>query len=122
MTTNEKQAMNVAIAEEMGWKRCDCGQPDCKTWWPPVEDFRAHDFSFPPDYTSSLDACAEFERTLDSREMERYTSWLCLWITGGTAVPDILLPMTKIGNIACATSEQRCEAFCRLRKIGPWKD
>ena len=57
-----------------------------------------------PNYYASLDACAEFERTLDKIQRREYVRQL-YHITENDF------------GAHCATPEQRCEAFLRIKGL-----
>jgi hypothetical protein len=74
-----------------------------------------------PNYYGSIDACAEFEKTLNGwTEKDAYGA--ALWQAigpdhGKTEVYDF--DDTLVWQCATATAPQRCEAY--LRTIGKWR-
>lgn len=64
------QAMNVAIAEKMGWIEKDFGA--YAAWY---LNHKLADEA-PPNYTSSLDACAEAVRSQSPEFQDRFQSTL----------------------------------------------
>lgn len=81
-------------------------------------------YEAPPDYPTSLDACAEFEAGLKPHERDIYAGILC----------DILNPCRIVGygdpengspqlawpgvwQVATATPEQRCRAFLAVKGV-----
>lgn len=63
-----------------------------------------------PDYPNDLNACVEFEKTLDTEELQlRYTEAL------------VQIPWTSAWSFfdafkaVCATAEQRCRAFLKVK-------
>ena len=65
-----------------------------------------------PDYPASLDACAEFEKTLKTDDLIDYAEWL-----GATSNE---MHMKSWVVLLRATPLQRCEAFLRVK--GKWKE
>lgn len=64
------------------------------------------------DYHSSLDACAEFEATMDKQEQSDY---ICA-LGGLCQEPDL----DDWAGVCFATAPQRCEAYLKLK--GLWKE
>lgn len=98
-----EQEINIAVAEELGWKY------HVYWWQSPSGDSR----TYCPPFTTSLDACAEFEKTLNSLEkityMDRITVLVATHYNHGYSVFDMIT----------ATPLQRCEAFLRVKS--KWK-
>jgi hypothetical protein len=70
-----------------------------------------------PHYPESLDACAEFEKTLTDEEWDEYVA--ALWLVVGNSHeweidPDGLKPLVR------ATAFQRCIAFLKVK--GLWEE
>ena len=76
--TNEE--IRIKVAESMGWR-------DLKTTWEGYHEWMHPDgrvrygtktckVACLPNYPESLDACAEFRKTLTDTEKERYVWWL----------------------------------------------
>jgi len=107
------EQINVAVAEALGWKKITCGGIIC--WETPSGNPRI------PNFYSSLDACAEMERTLngssDDEESER-TKYgdILTWVVYETDSPNAVYTV----DLATATAPQRCEAFLRVK--GKWKE
>ena len=103
------EEINIAIAKSLGWhgniKNIDdvvFGRPSNTT-----------DRYIPiPDYHSSLDACAEFEATMDKQEQSDY---ICA-LGGLCQEPDL----DDWAGVCFATAPQRCEAYLKLK--GLWKE
>ncbi len=122
-----EEQINIAIAESLGWKLhseldetwCAPHQSDC----PLVNELVPR-----PNYTTSRDACAEFEAKLTKdREMEEYI-W---YLNRAHPTADIHYPYEygrrfaqelrrEVFGIATSKPIQRCEAY--LRVIGAWKE
>lgn len=101
--------INAAIAESLGWNRrewIDKKGRSCSGWRTPSgKELGGH----PPNYTSDLNACHEFEKKLSLRDRADYTSWL---------YESSLNLGTATWESAHATARQRCEAY--LRTLGKW--
>jgi hypothetical protein len=67
-----------------------------------------------PDYYNSLDACAEFERTLPGDAVD-YCEKLCE-VTGAEPSDRVFL----CREVITATAPQRCEAY--LKSMNLWRD
>ncbi len=83
-----------------------------------------HEFS-PKDYASSLDACREFEDTLNPLEMTKYATTLRGLVIRDIVDERLLDPSTgrvPAGRFYCATPLQRCEAFCSIKGVWFYKD
>ncbi len=122
--------IKIAIALCVGWKpetrRKYAGLPNVKGW-----GFNTHlglgaaDRQFIthpgllPEYTSDLNACAEFENTIKHDDWPRYAKMLCSLAIGQPVVTD-KLNMHEAFMAATAKPELRCEAFVRL--FGKWKE
>lgn len=142
MTPEEQR---IAIALNLNWRFVkQVGMSPHNLWWlePPVQwqkyteafqqsnvtisrpkDWSGNIFGGSlPDYLNDLNAMHEAENTLliDSAQMARFGSWLCLLVLHQTAAPDITLANSKLMLVAHATAAQRAEAF--LTAIGKWKD
>ncbi len=112
--------INMAIAEECGWKFRKVPNEFRYTSISPIGDvFNKNygDTSHLPDYHGSLDACAEFERTL----CHNSGYWTALrkvvgelWFNKEDTTPRKDHEMYP----ESATAPQRCEAFLRMR--GRW--
>lgn len=115
MTDTQKHEMNVAIHEALGWKWH--GDPS----WHRSHPYWGKDgksYCSLTDYCNSLDAMAVAEGTLEFTpktfsEQERYARELYNVTNGGL--------YTKEFKLATATALQRATAFCRVKKIGPFK-
>lgn len=124
------EQINIAIAESLGWKvrwQNQGGAPTlenkpaghCWAVWTNPNGWGLdsnYDPIFPPNYTSDLNACHEFEQTLGGNpliynQQDFYTRELGLIVKQGLA---------ECWTIATATACQRCEAY--LRTIGKWKE
>ena len=99
MTNKE---INDAVFRSLGWSIVeDSPYKGCN--WNRGAAYTAK----PPNYAESLDACAEFERTLDRIQRREYVRQLY----------DIT---ENDFGAHCATPAQRCEAFLRVK--GKWRD
>lgn len=127
------EAINVALAEWMGWKfvkgdKSDPwvmkhddhwkspvslirnGRPPADMWFGGVSDL--------PNYYGSLDAVAEAEGALgpdrDYDEYRRLLSWVCErdYRKGNAPHP----------HSEFATAPQRCEALCRTLRLGDYRN
>ncbi len=107
------EEINKAIAEHLGYKRgirpADCRTPLAEFWIHP-EGSENWD---PPKFCGDLNACEEFEKTLDvnisSGDSPRYAYARHLYeIVSGDCQP------------FRASARQRAEAF--LRTVGKWKE
>lgn len=89
--------INMAIAQLLGW------QLKNGTW---IHHSGEWDYEL-PDFFNSLDACAQFEQTLNYNQMNEYQN---------LHLADIIGKSTSW--ISTATPPQRCEAFLKLH--GKW--
>lgn len=91
------EEINKAIALLRGWK---FKWKSCPNWLSPSGERCV----WHPDYYSSLDACAEFERTLTPLHLVEYSY--------------ILMELTRTTYEAItATAPQRCEAYLRMKGL-----
>lgn len=95
MTTDK---IRIAIAQELGWTERVSG------WWKDPDRNREDDGELPPNYPASLDACAEFEKTLTEEEYQQFGLEL--------------LKLNHTQRVLSATTLQRCEAYLRVK--GKW--
>lgn len=124
--TNEQ--INIAIAESLGWKvrwQNKGGAPalenkpagHCWAVWTNTNGCGLdsnYDPIFPPNYTADLNACHEFEKTLDD-DLDLDYSGNLESVTGTRWGANNSYDMSKYRS---ATACQRCEAY--LRTIGKW--
>lgn len=105
------EQINIAIAESLGWKQCQhCATHGLKTWRYPTDDGCTDTL---PNYTADLNACHEFEKTLDD-ELDLDYSINLESVTGTRWGANNSYDMSKYRS---ATARQRCEAYLRtLRK------
>lgn len=115
-----KDELNLAVAKELGWSKCACGDVNCGAAFPPNNGEVELGF---PDFTTSLDACRDgWEKDLHDNgiKLEHYAAALC------KVLAEDLDKMNKgshmkrgtsyfYGRLACATPEQRCRAFLAWR-------
>lgn len=94
------EEINIAIAESLGVMKWSYALPKKV----PHCDML--------DYHSSLDACAEFEATMDKQEQSDY---ICA-LGGLCQEPDL----DDWAGVCFATAPQRCEAYLKLK--GLWKE
>jgi hypothetical protein len=111
--------INEAIAKSLGWTRADESYPyegsicKCIVWRDekgtplPLGDDAVH------NYANSLDACAEFERTIKDEDFVAYSDELCLMAKYSEGAVE------SWRRVVSATPRQRCEAFLRMK--GLWK-
>lgn len=78
-------------------------------WWIAPNNYASMS---PPDYYSSLDACAEFERSLTRSEMWDYQQSFCESNSEYDA-DEYHVTLIKL------TAPQRCEAYLKVK--GLWK-
>lgn len=98
--------LNEAIAAHLGTREpCHCGRSDCKE-------------GMVPNYCGNLNACAEFERPMLYSQRKAYRAELQRVCSEGLS-DGILVAMEECIS---ATARQRSEAYCRWRKIGPFKE
>jgi len=105
-----KEQINMAIAESLGWKfnqQHPWVTEEClNTVLSPSGDW----YSFSPEYCDSLDACAEFEATLTDD---------CNLNSGRVRYNNILMSICgSHAKCVSAKSSQRSEALLRLK--GKW--
>ncbi len=115
------QEINTAIAESFGWTKKPLWFPDGMGGSPLRKHLVWHykgtrKDKRPPNYIKSLNACAEFEKTLGIKECHQYNEILC-----GIVVKPHLFSKEVLAPCFCwhATARQRCEAF--LKTVGKWK-
>ena len=104
------EEINTLIAESLGWTVFHgtlCAVLPDKNGEPEPEPVAPL-----PDYHSSLDACAEFEATMDKQEQSDY---ICA-LGGLCQEPDL----DDWAGVCFATAPQRCEAYLKLK--GLWKE
>lgn len=110
------QSINIAIQESLGW---DMDPAETHEWgsrgqwcvWPHGGRIIMPK-TMVPNYHSSLDACAEFEATMDKQEQSDY---ICA-LGGLCQEPDL----DDWAGVCFATAPQRCEAYLKLK--GLWKE
>jgi hypothetical protein len=102
-----KDQIKIAVAKECGWLHIkeDFNQSGLTKGLKSDGDYVSTFYRELPNYPESLDACAEFEKLLTSKEMRQYA---CL-------LADSAL---KKGHTMFSTPLQRCEVFLRLK--GKW--
>jgi len=73
--TNEE--IRIKVAESLGWheKPEPVGSANATAWWKGSDRYPSYLMPV-PNYPESLDACAEFRKTLTDTEKERYVWWL----------------------------------------------
>lgn len=113
-----QKSINIAIAEFTGWKQSEGDKQAVKSWLGMTgEDWGIYHGI--PEYWYDLNDCYKFEETMSVREVFDY----CL-ILKETILRRARLNIDKgfVGEyrLIHATSEERCEAFLRLK--GKWKD
>jgi len=99
------EEINEAIALQLGWAKCACGDIRCGVWFP-------HGTSHPneaelgvPSFCKDLNAMHEAENSLTTSQMTTMSQYL----------------HRQLGMLwGFATVSQRAEAF--LRTIGKWKE
>ena len=109
--TNEE--IRIKVAESLGWKPdCDGAKPWLRQWLSPcVTD---PEIRFLPNFPESLDACAEFEKTI--KAIHIYNEQLEIVVLGHPlrgrdAVAEFML--------RCATPRQRCLAYLKTKNLIP---
>lgn len=76
-----------------------------------------------PDYCNDLNACADFERTLESVEWTDYTMAIRRIIQRDCNKPECYLPETDRSQLIsdfwfyCATALRRCEAYLKVKGL-----
>jgi hypothetical protein len=106
------QKMEIAIAESMGMELKEhyvTGFGMGESWIAPNGDIHA----VPPSYTTDLNACHEFEKSLDEVEKRRYARLL----HHSTNDCD---PSDYLGqDYGClhAPAAQRCDAYCEVKGL-----
>lgn len=95
---------------------------DGVTQYSPVQWMKDGHFQWLPDFSSSLDACAEFENTLDVTESTEYAVQLRRIVTRNTEDADKHQDTLRIpdGRYYCATPIERCEAWLSFK--GQWDE
>ena len=100
------EQINIAIAESLGWTE--------------ISDWKAAGINglhpsgqwteVIPNYTADLNACHEFEKTLDDKQLARYAQQII-----GSARREMNIPDHEshypVPFIISATARQRCEAY-----------
>lgn len=103
------QQINIAIAESLGFTNCETFI-NLKSIWAEKNGID----QVIPNYTSDLNACHEFEKTLDD-ELDLDYSQNLESVTGTRWGANNSYDMSKYRS---STARQRCEAY--LRTIGKW--
>ena len=115
------EEINKAIAEKCGWyvaNECICNILRARDGSPELEPVAPL-----PDYYHSLDACAEFERTLgDSDSRPALDYWIAVGrvVSKPTKEPGKTYRTISEVDKMRATAPQRCEAFLRTHNL--WKE
>lgn len=107
MTLTDEE-IRIKVAEEMGWTVVQDEHGVCGT----IDGIHWHSPAGFPNYPESLDACAEFEKTLTDAEWDAYSAEivsLTLWDRATDTVKRILQ----------ATARQRCLAYLKVKGILP---
>lgn len=108
--------MRIAVAECLGYVKA----PGKEIAWKHPSDLWRNPVYDLPNFTTSLDACAEFERTLNhDDEWRNYLGYLKQLVKGCTQLPH-LMSMEDLQRCWNATPLQRCEAYLRVK--GKWQD
>jgi len=95
------QQINERIAKLCGWEKTEKG------WWTKRdEDYHPE----PPQYTSSRDACIEFELFTTNAELNAY----------GDALIDVIKCDIDSYYPIVSAARDRCEAFLRMK--GQWDE
>lgn len=121
------EQINIAIAESLGWKvrwQNQGGAPTlenkpaghCWAVWTNPNGWGLdsnYDPIFPPNYTSDLNACHEFERMLTIKQSSDYVWNLNHYHPTATIhdFDDLTEMRTEAFKIVNATARQRCEAY-----------
>ena len=109
------ESVNQAIAESLGWRQSPIGDTRKLGWVNPEDRAQvsrpAHEL---PNFFSSLDACASFEKTLNRLDQLQYETMLKQAVQGVSDFPPIDF------ELITATAPQRCEAFLKVR--GLWEE
>jgi hypothetical protein len=114
------EQINIAIAESLGWTNCRLAIKGAGggTRYPTAHGIppnRKYEASC-PNYTSDLNACHEFEKTLDD-DLDLDYSENLESVTGTRWGANNSYDMSKYRS---ATARQRCEAY--LKTIGKWEE
>jgi hypothetical protein len=112
------EQINIAIAESLGWTNCRLVIKGAGggTRYPTAHGMppnRKYEASC-PNYTADLNACHEFEKTLDD-DLDLDYSENLESVTGTRWGANNSYDMSKYRS---ATARQRCEAY--LRTLGKW--
>lgn len=75
--------IRIAVAECLGWKLSPPNQSWPNPYWTDPKDNVLKTFEELPNYPDSLDACAEFEKTLTDEELDRYARELVFLMKTG---------------------------------------
>lgn len=100
----KNQEINKRIAKLLGWTKCVCEYPHCGAWY--SAESKEPSLGV-PNYAESLDACREFEASMNGTEKVVYADHL-VDLCGDDSYDPIF-----------ATAMKRCEAFLRLK--GQWE-
>ena len=123
-----KEQIRIAVAEICGWHWSYCKDNQKWAWFFKYSSYKSElsmrqseksEFIYClPNYSESLDACAEFEKDFNEAECRKYNEILC----------KIVIPLESLFPpfpnkpapqwLFHANSLQRCEAFLRLK--GKW--
>ena len=105
------QQINIAIAESLGWTNINHGTVQYTARMPNGK------WDIIPNYTADLNACHEFEKMLDDKQLARYAQQII-----GSARRKMNIPDHEshypVPFIISATARERCEAY--LRTLGRW--
>lgn len=113
MTTEQ---IRIAVAREMGWHHITPTLLSGK----PLHGMGNFDAQEIPNYPTSLDACAEFEKTLTEGEREIYLGCLYDFTNDGLNDYDGETIWGTVFEFVTMTAPQRCKAYLRMK--GKWEE
>ena len=121
------EQMRIAIAEECGWRRCNCREQPCEYWLPPdINDPEGKNWCLAhselPDYLNDLNAMHEAEKTFDDKTVDKqslYYDHLSLVVGWKSKTPAEARWESTWGCFR-ATALQRAEAF--LHTVRKWRE
>lgn len=111
------EQINIAFAESLGWTNCRLAIKGAGggTRYPTAHGMppnRKYESSC-PNYTSDLNACHEFEKSLNDGDYNKYYRHLST-----ASLRDFENSTHFSADPISATARQRCEAY--LKTIGKW--
>lgn len=111
------EEIRIKVAEACGWEVISdtlCNVKPDKNGDPEIEPIAPL-----PNYPESLDACAEFEKTLTTEEQQEYFYQLNEEVGLVSPRSPAWLLEWSVFKLVTATARQRCIAFLKTKEVQP---